>query len=133
MLPSSIGEALGVQDAAAADGQQTFGRVERRLHQDLGHIAGLVGFLIRDQCDFFLLDIPRGTQVAAADPADELGFVAASQLIADQGRDAVAAAHRGFELAGNRFFRRSQACIPAHRLLFPASCRLHISIPAGRR
>ena len=53
-------EAFGIQDAAAVDCQQAFGRAEGRLDQDLGDIAGLVGFLVGDQGDLFLFDLPGG-------------------------------------------------------------------------
>ena len=75
-------EALGVENAAAADGQQAFGRAEGRLHQDLGHIAGLVGLFIRDQGDLFLLHLAGGRLLPAADPAGELALVLPALVIA---------------------------------------------------
>ena len=50
-------EAGGVEEPAAADGEQTFRRAEGRLHQYLGSITGLVILLVRDQRDFFLLHV----------------------------------------------------------------------------
>ena len=41
-------ESLGIQDTAPAHGQQALGRAKGRLDQNLGHITGLVGFLIGD-------------------------------------------------------------------------------------
>ena len=71
-------EALGVEDAAAADRQQAFGRAEGRLHQDLGHVAGLVALLVGDQGDGLLLDLARRRALAAAHPAGELALVLAA-------------------------------------------------------
>ena len=66
-------ETLRGENPAAADGQQPFGGAERRLHQDLGHIAWLVRFFVGDQVDLFLLDLAGGGQFPAADPAGEAG------------------------------------------------------------
>ena len=121
-VPSVDREALGVEDAAAADRQQAFGRAEGRLHQDLGHIAGLVGFLVGDQGDLFLLHLAGGRLLAAADPAGELALVQAPQLIGDRGGDAVGAAHRGLEGAGDRLSCASPPCRSARPT--SSSCQL---------
>ena len=42
-------EALGVEKAATADGQQALSRTEGGLHQDLGHVPRLVALPVRDQ------------------------------------------------------------------------------------
>ena len=64
-------EALVVDDPAAVDRQQAFGRAEGRLDQDVGDVARLVVLLIRDQGELLLLHVAGGRQLAAAHPAGE--------------------------------------------------------------
>ena len=83
---------LTVKNAAAADRHQPFCRVKRRLHQDLGGIARLVGLLIRYQINRFLLDRSGGWLLSTAHPASELALVLAPLFIGYHRSDLVASA-----------------------------------------
>ena len=45
------------------------------MHQDLSHIAGLVGLFVGDECDRFELDLARRRLLAPAHPAGDLALV----------------------------------------------------------
>ena len=81
-------EAFLGDDAVAQHGDETFRREEGRLHQDLGGVAGLVSLGAGDEQHFFLLHVPAGWALSAADPAGEFGLVEAAFFVFDGGGDA---------------------------------------------
>ena len=84
-------EASFLDDRVALNQQQPLGSAERRLHENLGGVAGFVVLLVRNQLRFLTLDLGARTTSAATDPAGQLGAVSAAVLIRDNTADPVAA------------------------------------------
>ena len=115
-------EALGVEQAAAADGQQPLGGAKRGLHQDLGQVARLVALAIRDQGGGLQLDLARWRARAAAHPAGELTLVLAAECVGDRRGDLVFAPHLRVKGAGYRLQKRPHgAFLDVDRLLAPVA------------
>ena len=98
-------KAFGVKQPTATDGEQPFGWAKGRLHQYLGDITGLIGFLVGDQHDFFLLHIARGWPFAAGHPDRQFAFIEPLAIIADAGCHFIGAALVGAEFTAEGFER----------------------------
>ena len=103
--PSVNLETRGVQNSTAADGQHPFGGTERRLNKDLRRVTGLIGFLIRDKRDLFLLHLAGWRLLPAADPAREAALVFASQFIRHNGGDLITSTDGSLKGTGARLGR----------------------------
>ena len=93
------GEPRRRHDAGAAHAEHALGRIERRLDQELGGVAGLVLLGVGDERDLLLLDLARGRGLAARHPHRQLGAVLATLIIDDDAGDLVLAALGGGERA----------------------------------
>ncbi len=125
-------KALRIEQAAAADRQQPFGRAEGRLHQDLGHVARLVALLVGNQGHGLLLYLARWRALAAAHPAGELALVLPAKGIGDRCRDLVLAAHCSLKGAGHRLLGRAHgAGLDVSRFLAPAAAQVLPLQPGG--
>src|SRR5262245_49740945 len=86
-----------VKNSTAADGQQSFGGRKRRLHENLRSVAWLIGFLIRNERNFFLLHCAGRRLLSTTDPTREAALIFATEFIGHDGRDLVASTKRCFK------------------------------------
>ena len=113
-------EALAVDHAFATQSQQSLGGHERRLHQDLSRVAGLVLLSIGYQLDVLLFHLVDGRALSPTHPTRDLSQIAATTPIGDGSADAIGAALRRLHATTHRLlFGSEDESLLVHLLLAP--------------
>ena len=129
--PQGVGRLIHVEAFAddqtiAAQREQALGGDERRLHQNLRRVAGLVLPLVGDQHRLLLLHLVDRGPLPTAHPASDLGQVGATLLVLDGSGDTVGTALRRLKGAAHRLVGRERSAYLLVRfLLLPGAFDEH--------